>query len=267
MNTFKGVADTLFIPLTARIYMSQRFPEYFYDSKALELSSLLPDDSIKKNSSEYSMIASVARYYNLDEMTKNFITAHPTCNIVNLGCGLETAYDRIGNKTALFYEIDLPEVIETRRTILGEQRNEKLIAGNLFDLQWAKHVEDQTLPTLLIVSGVFQYFHETEVLAFIKKVREVFTEAELIFDATNKAGIRYAQKYVKKTGNTSAMMYFFVENNEEFAKKAGVTLLEHRPFFTAARKLIGKRTGLYTRIAMKICDDLGRAKLLHLKLS
>ncbi|MFC2469734.1 MAG: class I SAM-dependent methyltransferase, partial [Negativicutes bacterium] len=33
----KGVADTLFIPLTARIYVSKRFPEYFYDKAALSL--------------------------------------------------------------------------------------------------------------------------------------------------------------------------------------------------------------------------------------
>ena len=51
MSKFEGVADTLFIPLTARIYMSRRFPEYFYDAKAMELADELPqDNSIEKNS-------------------------------------------------------------------------------------------------------------------------------------------------------------------------------------------------------------------------
>lgn len=266
MSPFEGVADTLFIPLTARIYISKRFPEYFYDAKALELESELPDDSIEKQSSEYTMIASVARYYNLDEMTKAFISEHPQCSIVNLGCGLETAYHRIGNSTARFYEMDLPAVIESRRKVLGEAENEKLIPGDIFDLQWADHVADRHLPALLIVSGVFQYFHETDVLDFIRNVRTVFTDAELIFDAANQTGIRYAQRYVKKTGNTDAMMYFYVDDCEAFARQAGVALIEWRPFYTAARRMIGKRTGLGTRIAMKVCDDLGRAKLLHLKL-
>ena len=92
MNKFEGIEDTLYIPLTARVYMSRSFPEYFYDSKALELESALPDDSIEKSSSEYSIITSVARYYNMDEMTRTFLEAHHVCNIVNLGCGLETAY-------------------------------------------------------------------------------------------------------------------------------------------------------------------------------
>ncbi len=267
MSRFEGVPDTLFIPLTARIYVSKRFPEYFYDAAALKLEKELPDNSIEKRSSEYSMIASVARYYNMDGMAKDFISAHRDCNIVYLGCGLETAYDRIGSRDACFYEMDLPEVITARRRILGERENEVLIAGDLFDLKWADAIRDTALPTLLIVSGVFQYFHEEEVLSFIEKAKAAFPDASLIFDATNSTGVKYAEKYVKKTGNTSAMMYFYVDDCEAFAKRAGVHLIEWRPFYTAARKIIGRKAGLYTRIAMKVCDDLGRAKLLYLRLS
>ena len=42
MDKFKGVADTLYIPLTARIYVSERFPEYFYDEKAVSLKNEIP---------------------------------------------------------------------------------------------------------------------------------------------------------------------------------------------------------------------------------
>lgn len=62
------------------------------------------------------------------------------------------------------------------------------------------------------------------------------------------------------------MMYFYVDDEAGFAKKAGKELIEWCPFFIDARKMIGKKTGLYTRVAMKVCDDLRRAKLLHLKL-
>ena len=37
MSKLDGVADTLYLPLAARIYVSKRFPEYFYDEKALSL--------------------------------------------------------------------------------------------------------------------------------------------------------------------------------------------------------------------------------------
>jgi len=267
MSKYEGVADTLFIPLTARIYVSKRFPEYFFDQKALDLENALPDDSIEQKSSEYTMIASVARYYNLDGMIRKFIAAHPGCNIVNLGCGLETAYHRIADESAMFYEMDLPEVIEGRRRVLGEGEREKLIPGDLFDMKWAEEIADRTLPTLIIVSGVFEYFHEEEILSFIEKAKPLFPNGELIFDATNSTGVKYCEKYVKKTGNTSAMMYFYVDDAKEFAKKAGCELIERRDFYTDARKIIGKKTGLYTRIAMLVCDNTGRAIILHLKLN
>ncbi len=49
------------------------------------------------------MIASVARYYNLDEMAQSFIDKYDMCNIVNLGVVLETSYCRIDRKNALFF--------------------------------------------------------------------------------------------------------------------------------------------------------------------
>ena len=101
----QGVADTLFIPLVARIYISKRLPEYFYDAMALSLEKHLPDESIQKSSSEYAHLASVARYYNLDSMTKNFLAAHERCNVINLGAGLETAYFRLNSQNAVFYEM------------------------------------------------------------------------------------------------------------------------------------------------------------------
>ena len=148
-SAFDGVADTLYIPLTARIYVSKRFPDYFFDPKALELESAIPNASIQEKSNEYQMIASVARYDNLDEMVAAYAAAHPTCNIVNLGCGLETQYWRLADRfpEARFYDMDLPEVIETRRQTLGEAERETLVPGDLFNLKWADEL-DSSRPSL-----------------------------------------------------------------------------------------------------------------------
>lgn len=56
MNKFEGVANTLFVPLVARINISKKFPEYFMDEKALELELYLPEGA-DKGSSEYSNMA------------------------------------------------------------------------------------------------------------------------------------------------------------------------------------------------------------------
>jgi len=269
MNEFNGVADTMLIPMAARIYASKHFPEYFYDATALSLEAKIPAgtfERIWKSSSEYTMLASVARYYNFDEMIQNFCAKHAKCNIVNLGAGLETAAFRLSTINASFFEIDLPEVIELRKHILDTRKNETLIGTDIFTLEWVSSI-DTSSSTLLIVSGVFQYFREKNVLAFLSSIKERFPKGEVIFDATNAIGIKYANKYVRKTGNTSAQMYFYVDNGFAFAQKCGMQLLEQRPFYTVARKMLKRKLKLYTRIAMKVCDDGERTVILHLKLN
>jgi O-methyltransferase involved in polyketide biosynthesis len=266
MGKLQGVSDTLFIPLVARIFVSKKFPEYFFDEKALSLEKYIPDDSIQKRSSEYSFMASVARYYNLDSMVRTFIKENGKCNIIYLGAGFETAYYRLNEQRVTFYEIDLLDVIVARQTILGEQTNEILIAGYIFDMEWVKRI-DESISTLLIVSGVFQYFKEGNVIQFINNVKKYFSTVELIFDATNKTGKKYANKYVKRTGNDDALMYFYINDSVEFSKRTGTKLIEERVFFTDARKMLKKKLGLYTRIAMKIVDDKKRAILLHLRIN
>ena len=266
MSKLKGVADTLFIPLTARIYVSKKFPEYFFDAKAVELEKARPDETILKRSSEYSMIASAARYYNMDKMVLEFAEKHGPCNVVYLGCGLETACYRLKNVKAKFFEVDLPEVIKKRRNILGECENEILIGGDLFALDWVGQI-DTTLPTITLASGVFMYFHKEKVVKFISELQERFDQLELVFDIPNEDGIKYTNRYVRKTGNKDAMMYFFVNDGNQFAGELNdVKLIEERPFFIDARKILKNKTGLYSRIAMRICDKQRRAFILHLKL-
>ncbi|MDR2808308.1 MAG: class I SAM-dependent methyltransferase, partial [Spirochaetaceae bacterium] len=102
---------------------------------------------------------------------------------------------------------------------------------------------------------------------FVNDVKKIFSNVELLFDATNKTGIKYANNYVKKTGNTDALMYFYINDSIEFSKKTETKLIEERVFFTDARKILAKKLGLYTRIAMKVVDDRKRAVLLHLKVN
>ena len=120
---------------------------------------------------------------------------------------------------------------------------------------------------MLIVSGVFQYFQEEKIITFLSELKNRFPQGELIFEATNAIGIKYANKYVQKTGNTSAQMYFYVNDCSDFAQKCGMTLMEQRTFYTAERKMLKRKLKLYTRIAMKVCDDGGRTVILHLQLN
>lgn len=269
MNKLEGVANTLFVPLVARIKISKKFPKYFMDEKALELELFLPEGA-DKGSSEYSNMASVARYYNMDKTVVLFAKRHAECNIVYLGAGLDTAYDRLNGKftrrTLHWYQIDLPEVIDVRRKVLGQRVNETLIAGDMFKLEWAKEI-DNTLPTLLVVSGVFQYFHKEDIIAFIQECGRAFSHGEMLFDATSESGLKFTNWFIKRTGNASAIMYFGINDSKTFARKCGMELLEEKTFFPDALRLLGKDLSLVTRVSMKVAEKKKQVLILHLKLS
>ena len=267
MSKFEGVADTLYIPLTARIYVSEHFPEYFRDDKAVSLKSEMPYEDIASKSSEYFQMAGACRFYNTDRMIKAFIDRHEKCNVVNVGCGLETSYFRIKPDPgkSVFYEMDLPEVIAARRKVLGESENEILIPGDMFDFAWADGI-DKSMPTFVTVIGVFQYFEEDKVIGFLKQLKNSFPGVEVIFDAMTGKAIKYANDYIKKTGNHDAELHFSADNGQSVAAKCGMELVEERPFFGAARKQLKRKLKLYTRIAMKVVDEGGRRGfLVHLK--
>ena len=269
MEKLEGVANTLFVPLVARIAVSKEFPEYFEDKKALEMEKYLPDGA-EKGSSQYSNMASVARYYNMDRMVDAFVLKHESCNVIYLGAGLETAYDRMHNRYEAgkvnWFEVDLPEVTEARRKIFGSRPDEVTVPGDMFKMEWAAQT-DTSLPSLLIVSGVFQYFHEPEVVGFIVNCKSVFPMGEMIFDATSESGLKFTNWFIKRTGNASALMYFYVNDSAAFAKKCGTQLLEEKLFFTDAMHMLKKKLSFVTKVSMRTADSKKQTLILHLKLN
>lgn len=262
---FSGVQDTLYIPLGARVFVSKRFPEYFCDKKSLSFERFKKVQDIVQRSNEYASMASVSRYYVFDRMVRDFVSRRGEANIVCLGAGLETMNYRLQDLDACFYMVDFASVMEERQALLGDAKNETVIPSDILSFTWAEEI-DPSRPTIFVVSGVFQYFKEEEVLRTIAELKKRFPGSELLFDATNEVGIRYAMRHVKKTGNMSAAMYFYVNDAGEFAKKAGASLLEVRGFFREARSILGRRLKLITRIFMYVADSKKRTLILHLAL-
>lgn len=269
MKQFHGVANTLYVPLVARISVSKEFPEYFYDEKAVELEKNLPE-GVGRGASQYSNMASVARYYTMDKMAKAFIRRHDICNLVYLGIGFETAYDRlcshITGRKVNWFEVDLPEVIDARKKIFGERKEEILIAGDMFQLQWINQI-DTMLPTLIIVSGVFQYFHEDKIIPFVHQCIQRFPQGELIFDATSKSGLKFTNWFIKRTGNKDALMYFYVDDSREFVQKCGAVLLGEKTFFPDALRILKNKLSPITKVSMRIAEQKKQVLILHLGFS
>ncbi|PID46733.1 MAG: conjugal transfer protein [Proteobacteria bacterium] len=259
---FNSVEDTLYIPLLGRIYVSRRYPDFFYDEQSLKLEPLIPKHSMQINDTEYYYLASATRYFLLDNEVRAFIKKYPNGNIVNLGAGLDTSAYRIDTKTAHFYELDLPDVIAMRQQILPETDKDTCIASSFLDTQWINDI-DSRLPTLFVASGLFHYFKEAAIQSFLRDSFNKIPQLAIVFDAVDKAGLKISNRYVKKMGNHNAEMYFYVNSAKHFFNGVSPELnnVQEYPFYTEARKRLGNRISLRSRFIMWASDKLNRVKI------
>jgi O-methyltransferase involved in polyketide biosynthesis len=119
---------------------------------------------------------------------------------VNIGCGMDTTFDRIDNGSLTWYDLDLPDVIELRRKFIRKNERRKFIPASFLDENWLKEIKVVD-GILFIAAGVFYYFEEDEVKTFLKRIADIFPGCEVFFDACSPRGLQIANKMViKNTG-------------------------------------------------------------------
>lgn len=270
MSELGIVEDTLFVPMLGRIYASENCPKVLYDEKALSLKESLPDglmDREMKGQSEYTLLASASRSANMDRYIKNFLKRKPDGMIVQLGCGLETTFYRDDNGRTCWYGVDLPNVIEYRKSIMPEPEREKYIAGDAFDSAWLKQVRNEApnAPILITASGLFYYFEKNKVLDLMKMLQNK-GDIEIVFDTVNKSGMTMMRKqYMKQIHHENAVMFFFVDSSDELAAKidGNVKVLAEEKYYSHIDKS-GIR--LSTKMTMIGSDLMKMVKMIHLEL-
>lgn len=267
MSEFGIVEDTMFIPMVGRIYATEKFPGILYDKKALSLKEKLPSALLETgNQSQYTLLASASRSANMDRHIQNFLKRKPDGVVIQLGCGLETTYDRNDNGQTQWYAVDLPNIIEYRRSLLPEPEKETYLSGDAFSDGWLRQIRRNMpdTPFLVTAGGLFHYFQEEKVLGLLQMLKG-FGNIELVFDTVNKSGMKMLQKkYMKQMGHENARMFFYVNSAEDLVTTlgGGVKVLADEPYY----KFI-KRDGLkiITKISMDISDRFGMLKMIHLE--
>lgn len=268
MTTHLGtVESTLFVPMLGRIYASEHFPSILHDKTALTLKSQLPAEVLTNHTqTQYTYLASAVRSANIDRHIQDFLSRHPDGVIVQLGCGLETTFNRNDNGRTRWYGVDLLEVIEYRKTLLSESNREKLLATDAFSKQWLRQVREEVgdVPLLITASGLFYYFEQKQVLSLLRMLGS-YGMIEVVFDAVNQQGLRLMRrKWMKQVGHADAQMYFCVDSAKELASNIAnnVQVLADEPFY---RHIDKKGLKLSTKFNMIMSDRLRMVKMIHLR--
>lgn len=202
--SLSGVAETLLLPLYIRATESQRPDAIIQDDKAAALIRQLNPDSTwvgRMKVDEEDRVALVLRNREFDNRGREFLARNPEAVVIHIGCGLDTRFDRVDNGKVEWYDLDLPEVIDLRRRLIGDEAGRyHLIASSAFDAAWPSRLSaHRQRPVLCLAEGVLMYFEEAQVRSLVLMLRDQFPGSELAFDAFSPFLIRMNNLRISRT--------------------------------------------------------------------
>ena len=262
-----NVQKTLLLPLVGRAIETQKEKPLLIDRNAVEIVEKIDYDlsKITQNISEISQLGWIIRSLLIDNKIKNYINEHPEAIIVNIGCGLDTTFERIDNGKIVWYDLDLPDVIKLRSQFIQESERRKFIARSFLDYEWLQQIQ-QCENVLFIIAGVLYYFEEDQIKEIFSKIADNFPDSEMVFDATSPIGVKMANKMVIKNSGMDKKSYLkwgikSAKKLESFDKR--IKVLDEVVFFKKMKKGIK----VETKIGAFLSDVFRMQYIIHLKFS
>lgn len=230
------VAETLLLPLYIRALETQRPDALIKDENAVALIKRFnydPSNFEKLKVDEEDKVAICLRNRRFDQYARDFLNRFPQSVVVHIGCGLDSRFERVDNGQVLWYDLDLPEVIELRRKFLsGESERYHWLAYSAFDLAWFDIVSiHQPLPFLVLAEGVLQYFKEEQIRLLFLAIRDRFPGAELVCDANSPFAVMMDNLRFSRT-KLGARMQWKVKRGKDIENWGqGIQLLDQWGYF------------------------------------
>jgi O-methyltransferase involved in polyketide biosynthesis len=173
---------------------TQRPDALIKDEKAVELIKRLSSDGPIRYDADWLKQTPMARANKVlrimltrevDRYARDFLDRHPQAVVVHIGCGLDSRFDRVDNGLVEWYDLDVPDVIELRRKLIGDEGGRYHLLGcSVFEPAWLDAVSaHRGRSFLFLAEGVFMYFEEAQIKSLVLRLRGHFPGAELVFDA------------------------------------------------------------------------------------
>lgn len=169
----------------------------------------------------------------MDRSVRDFLSRNPDGVVVHIGCGLDSRFERVDNGRVIWFDLDLPEVIDLRRKFIGGERERcHLLGCSVLDEAWLEAVKLRSArPFLFLAETVFVYFKEAQVKSLVLTLRGHFPGAELVFDGWRPLEVWLANRYLSSSLYAGLMQWGFWRGQELEGWGEGVRLLDEWGFF------------------------------------
>jgi O-methyltransferase involved in polyketide biosynthesis len=187
LQNLSDVSKTLLIPLWARCRDSDSEHPIFFDEMTLRLQDFFGFDFSSLDNlgqiSRKATITDIARRSRLiDTKLKQISAGKANLTVINLGCGLDTIYPRLGHIADNWYDVDLPEVIALRREFFSENGVHKFISADISKADFLDEIE-LSENTIILSEGTLMYLKPDSVKLIFQKAARKAKNLDVIFEA------------------------------------------------------------------------------------
>jgi len=259
MNILIGdVAATSFVTLYCHAIESQSRDPILNDPKAVEITHELNKKFFNSNNKlerdfaegklDKQLVVHVAiRAKQYDKYVGKFLESSPEGVVINIGCGLDSRFLRVDNGKVIFYDLDLPEVIEIKRQFFNENKSYHFIASSVLNYDWMSVVSKHKGPFLVIAEGVFMYLHKEDVKSLVLKLQSEFPGSELVCEVVNslwlkkplKRMVNYKMQHRGHLGKDATYNFGVRDSKEMEGWNAGIQFLDDWSYFDSEEKKLG----------------------------
>jgi O-methyltransferase involved in polyketide biosynthesis len=262
-----GVQETLLLPLWARAKESKKKKPLLIDKKAVEIVDNISYDLslFSKRLNKASHIGFIARSIYFDEQITRFMQLHPEATIVNVGCGLDTTFDRIDNGKIQWIDLDLPEVIDFRNKYISESERRTFIAKSVLDTSWYERIKNRN-DVMFLIAGVLEYFSKAEIGQLFNDFSVHCPGVEIIFEYCSDLGIKSLNKSLGKVDRLikSARITWGMNDISEIGRYgSNISVIDNMTIFKEHRK----KYSFLIRLLLSYFDFWKISFLAHVKVN
>jgi len=256
-----AVQETLFIPLAARARETQRKHPVLRDPKAVELVQSIDYDAGKYSRGAGGLVT-VLRTAIIDFWVRSFLAAHPAATVVEIGTGLNTRFERVDNGQVHWFDLDLPDVIELRRTFFADTDRRRTVVASVLAEEWLPAVAQSRRPYFFVADGVLAYLPEEAVMAALARIAGQFPGALIALDTYPRQILDRQHRLAARKG--IAARWAWACDDPRTLERFGLEVVESASFTRPPRAMRSELPARY-RYLMPLADPvLGKAMAITL---
>lgn len=230
--------ETLLIPLLGRAIETRKASGLINAPRAVEIVDQLDYDFSKWENGR-SLFGAVLRTRMFDDEVKAFLATHPQGTVVEIGCGLNTRFERVDNGSVRWFDLDLPDAIALRKRFFEDSERQSMVAASVLDPDWVEPIRATGGPFCFVSEAVLICLAAADAERVIRQLVSAFPAGSwMLTDTTPKAMVDGQARHDAMKHLPKSSRFRWAVDDPRDLEGLGLGLIRSRSFPDAGSELI-----------------------------